>query len=53
MANAKSDVDLLLYSGLKGLKFVGLIEDIRGALEKDVFYVVILEIHTDWLGTIG
>lgn len=36
MANEKSDVDLLLYSGLKGLKFVGLIEDIRCALEKEV-----------------
>lgn len=36
MANEKSDVDLLLYSGLKGLKFVGLIEDIRCAREKEV-----------------
>ena len=35
-ANAHSDVDLLLDSGLKGLRFVGLIEDIRAALDKDV-----------------
>ncbi len=29
----KSDVDLLVNSGLKGLSFVGLIEDIRDALD--------------------
>lgn len=31
-ANASSDVDLLVDSGLKGLKFVGLIEAIAGSL---------------------
>ena len=36
LANEKSDVDLLLDSGLKGLKFVGLIEDVRTALDKEV-----------------
>lgn len=36
LANEKSDVDLLLDSGLRGLKFVGLIEDIRLALDKEV-----------------
>lgn len=36
LANSKSDVDLLLDSGLRGLKFVGLIEDVRSALDKDV-----------------
>lgn len=36
-ASAKSDVDLLVDSGLKGLRFVGLIEDIRNALgEKEI-----------------
>ena len=35
-ANEKSDVDILLDSGLRGLQFVGLIEDIRFALDKDV-----------------
>lgn len=35
-ATAKSDVDLLIDSGLRGLKFVGLIEDIHSALDKDV-----------------
>jgi predicted nucleotidyltransferase len=35
-ANEKSDVDLLVDSGLKGLDFVGLAEYIREALEKEV-----------------
>ena len=36
VAVADSDVDLLLDSGLRGLKFVGLIEDVRRALDKEV-----------------
>ncbi len=36
LANQQSDVDLFLDSGLRGLKFVGLIEDVRTALNKDV-----------------
>lgn len=36
MANSRSDIDLLLDSGLRGLSFVGLIEDIRTALDKEV-----------------
>ena len=36
LANSTSDVDLLLDSGLRGLKFVGLIEDVRSALDKEV-----------------
>jgi len=36
LANQHSDIDLLLDSGLRGLKFVGLIEDVRTALDKDV-----------------
>ena len=36
LAESHSDVDLLLVSGLKGLKFVGLIEDVRAALDKEV-----------------
>lgn len=36
-ATSKSDIDLLVDSGLKGLKFVGLLETVRGALGyKDV-----------------
>lgn len=36
LADQNSDVDLLLDSGLRGLKFVGLIEDVRSALDKEV-----------------
>ena len=36
LAGKNSDVDLLLDSGLRGLKFVGLIEDVRTALDKEV-----------------
>ncbi|MCM1234516.1 MAG: nucleotidyltransferase domain-containing protein [Ruminococcus flavefaciens] len=32
----ESDIDILVDSGLKGLRFVGLIEDIRAAVDKDV-----------------
>ena len=41
-ATPKSDVDLLVDSGLKGLKFVGLLETVRSALgykEVDLFDV--------------
>ena len=36
LATRNSDVDLLLDSGLRGLKFVGLMEDVRSTLDKDV-----------------
>ncbi|MDD6483908.1 MAG: nucleotidyltransferase domain-containing protein [Clostridiales bacterium] len=36
LATPQSDIDLLLDSGLRGLKFVGLIEDIHTALNKEV-----------------
>lgn len=44
-ATEKSDVDLFVDSGLKGLQFVGLSEDIRQALDKevDVFDVTHIE----------
>lgn len=35
-ANKESDLDLLVDSGLRGLKFAGLIEDVRKAVDKDV-----------------
>lgn len=35
-ASAKSDVDLFVDSGLRGLRFVGLLEDIQQALGIDV-----------------
>lgn len=45
-ATHKSDVDLLVDSGLKGLRFVGLIEAVRNALgeiEIDLFDVSHIE----------
>ena len=36
MATKESDIDLLVDSGIKGLGVVGLIEDIRVTLDKDV-----------------
>jgi len=35
-AEMDSDVDILVDSGLKGLEFIGLLEDAREALQKDV-----------------
>lgn len=35
-ADCRSDVDLLVDSDLRGLRFVALIEDVRSALEKEV-----------------
>ena len=35
-ATEKSDVDLLVDSGLRGLRFVGLLDDIQRAVGKDV-----------------
>ena len=36
MASEFSDIDLLVDSGLKGLRFDGFIEDVRKAVGKDV-----------------
>ena len=35
-ATEKSDIDLLVDSGLRGLRFVGLLDDIQRAVGKDV-----------------
>ena len=35
-ANEKSDVDLLVDSGLRGLRFVGLLQDVQNAVNKYV-----------------
>lgn len=47
-ASGTSDIDLLVDSGLHGLKFLGLSEDIRAALDKDadVFDVSHIEPHS-------
>lgn len=36
LADERSDVDILVDSGLKGLKFFGLLEDVTNALEMNV-----------------
>ncbi len=46
-ANPKSDVDLLVDSGLKGLKFVGLAEEVRNALDKEIDIFDISHIEPD------
>ena len=46
LATPKSDVDLLVDSGLRGLKFVGLVGDIRESLygkDVDVFDITHIE----------
>ncbi|MCL2055186.1 MAG: nucleotidyltransferase domain-containing protein [Oscillospiraceae bacterium] len=46
-ASGKSDIDLIVDSGLRGLDFVGLIEHIREALNKDVDVIDIGYIKKD------
>ena len=36
IASADSDIDLLVDSRLRGLRFVGLMEDVRSTVDKDV-----------------
>lgn len=36
LATEKSDIDLLVDSGLKGLRFIGLLDDVQRAVGKDV-----------------
>ena len=35
-ATAKSDIDLLVDSGLRGLRFIGLLDDVQRAIGKEV-----------------
>lgn len=35
-ANERSDIDIFVDSGLKGLKFFGLLEDVTNALDRQV-----------------
>ena len=41
-ADRKSDVDILVDSGLRGLKFFGLVADVQSVLEKEVD---VLDVH--------
>ena len=44
-AEINSDIDILVDSGLKGLEFVGLLEDAREAVQKDVDLIDISHIE--------
>ena len=44
-ATEKSDVDLLVDSGLRGLRFVGFLDDIQRAIGKDVDLFDVTHIH--------
>ena len=47
LANEKSDVDILVDSGLHGLKFFGLLEDVVNSLDKDVDLIDTSQIISD------
>lgn len=46
-ATETSDVDLLVDSGLRGLKFIGLSEAVRAALDKDIDIFDVMHIEPD------
>ena len=46
-AKDKSDIDLLVDSGLKGLVFFGLLEDVVNALGKEVDFLDTSQVITD------
>lgn len=43
--NANSDVDILVDSGLKGLRFIGLIEDVKAAMDAEVDLIDVTHIQ--------
>ncbi|WP_298481829.1 nucleotidyltransferase family protein [uncultured Ruminococcus sp.] len=47
MANEHSDIDILVDSGLKGLAFFGLLEDVVDSLGKDVDLLDVTQIIPD------
>lgn len=47
LAEPNSDVDILVDSGLKGLSFFGLLEDVATALDKNVDLLDITQIEPD------
>ncbi len=46
-ARAKSDIDILVDSGLRGLAFYGLLEDVSTALENEVDLLDISQIRPE------
>ena len=47
-ANSASDVDLLISSNVKGLKFYGLVEEIRNILRKKVDVLDMNQLRDNW-----
>ena len=47
VADADSDIDLLVDSRLRGLRFVGLMEDVRSTVDKDVDLLDISHVEED------
>lgn len=47
MANEQSDIDILVDSGLRGLKFFGLLEDVVNSLNKNVDLIDTSQIISD------
>lgn len=47
-ASPASDVDLLISANIKGLKFFGLVEDLRSALHKKVDVLDIGQLRNNW-----
>jgi hypothetical protein len=47
MANQNSDVDILVDSGLRGLSFFGLLEDVTSSLDKNVDLIDVSQVEQD------
>lgn len=46
-AGKDSDIDLLVDSSLRGLRFVGLMEDVRSTVDKDVDLLDVSHVEAD------
>ena len=46
-ADTHSDIDLLVDSSLRGLRFVGLMEDVRSTVDKDVDLLDVSHVEKD------
>lgn len=46
-ARENSDIDILVDSGLKGLRFFGLLEDVVAGLDKDVDLIDVTQVAAD------
>ena len=49
LANEKSDVDILISDEVKGLEFIGLVDELRSALHKKVDLIRIDDLNNNYL----